>query len=83
MILKELPIAIHRCKVPDCFGLLLPNEQANPKVQRQLYTGDAEHCGLERERGAAEQDECDHQEQSVSVYLQTCSTRHEGRIGRV
>ena len=74
---------IYRREVPDCFGFLLSDEQANPKVQRQLYTGDAEHSGLERERGAAEQDERDYQEQSILVYLQARRTRYEGCAGRV
>ena len=83
MILKELPIAIHRCEISDCFGFLLSDEQANPKVQRQLYSRNAEHSGLECERGIAEQDKRHYQEQSILVYLQARRTRYEGCAGRV
>ena len=46
-----------------------------------VYSGDAEHCRLERERGAAGQNLGDHQKQSVQLYFQAVRARHEGRFG--
>ena len=56
---------LHRPEVPDCFGLLLFDEQEDKKVQRLVRSRHAEYRRLECQRGTARQDLGDHQEQSV------------------
>ena len=56
--IKELPITIHRRKIPDSIGLFLLDEQANQKIQRLVHSRNAEYSRLERERRTPQQDEC-------------------------
>lgn len=81
--IKELPITIYRREVSDRFGLLLFDEQAYPKIQRQFYPGDAEYSRLERKRRTPQQDERDSQKLAIYVYLQVVRSGHERRVGRL
>ena len=81
--IKELPITIYRREIPDCIGLFLLDEQANQKIQRLVYSRNAEYSRLERERRTPQQDERDSQKLAVYVYFQVVRAGYERRVGRL